>query len=96
MIKSFLLDQKERILAFSIGIDQALNGYINKYPDETLSAAAYRLSFSNPHWSTFRRIVDTLFFFDKETRHGKTINHCELSWESELKKKHMPREYRNR
>lgn len=74
-----------------ISIDQALNVlvYINGdgfgMADETLSARAWRLRAK----SRVYRIIDTIFFFDKE---GEK-RHCQLSYESELSRKHLPKEY---
>lgn len=54
--------------------------------DETISARAWRLRNRNWRWGTARKVIDTLFFWDK--------NHCQTSFESELLRNHLPREYR--
>ena len=52
------------------------------YADETLSARAWRLRHQSGAW----RRIDRLFFFDKD--------HCRTSYESEVRRKHLPAEYR--
>lgn len=52
------------------------------YADETLSARAWRLRAQSSAW----RRIDRLFFFDKD--------HCRTSYESEVRRKHLPSEYR--
>lgn len=71
---------KRRILNILIAIDQLLYVLVtlgNGHPDETLSAAAWRLELKG-HWAgkVFRPIIDTLMWFDPE--------HCMTSYESEL------------
>lgn len=56
------------------------------FADETLSARAWRLR----HQSNIHKAIDTLFFWDRE---GEK-RHCELSYESERNRKHLPKEYR--
>ena len=50
--------------------------------DETLSARAWRLRGQSNAW----RVIDTLLFFDKD--------HCRTSYESEMQRKQLPKEYR--
>lgn len=71
---------KRRILNLLIALDQFLYVLVtlgNGDPDETMSAAAWRLE-QNRHWAgiIFRPFIDTLFWFDPE--------HCKTSYESEL------------
>lgn len=54
--------------------------------DETLSARAWRLKDRNWRWKTARKVIDAIFFWDK--------NHCQTSFESELNRNHLPHEYR--
>lgn len=56
------------------------------FADETLSARAWRLR----HQSNVYKVIDTLFFWDRD---GEK-RHCELSYESELNRKHLPKDYR--
>lgn len=85
-----------RAKAVALGIDQTLNALVNGYADETLSAASFRLSAKSVHWYRFRVIVDILFFWDREKRGTITVRHCELSWESELYRRHLPDDYKTR
>lgn len=83
------------IKQFLIAIDQTANTliYLKKdavnsetgfgYSDETLSARLWRLQ------HPFYKVVDRLFFFDKE---GDKM-HCQLSFESELNRKQLPSRY---
>lgn len=75
---------KQLLIAF----DQLLNtvtwikGDGFGFADETLSARAWRLRGQSKAW----RRIDRLFFFDKD--------HCRTSYESEVRRKHLPAEYR--
>lgn len=71
---------KNRILNILIALDQLVYVLItlgSGKPDETMSAAAWRLE-QKGHLSgkIFRPVIDTLFFWDK--------NHCENSALSEI------------
>lgn len=69
-----------------IWIDQGINViFFLGYPDETLSARAYRhyLDGSKPY---LKKIIDTLLFFDKD--------HCKESYESEVRNRQLPPQYR--
>ena len=88
---------KTRLMATLIAIDQVFNAMICGYPDETLSAACYRKApYGKLGWVLARKVIDKLFFFDKEHRDGLVVRHCQLSWESELSRKHFPNEYKKR
>jgi hypothetical protein len=70
---------KQRILNLLIAIDQLFYVIItlgNGDPDETMSAAAWRLE-QKDHYAgkIFRPIIDTLFWFDP--------HHCQTSYEFE-------------
>ena len=69
-----------------IWLDQGVNVILFLgYPDETLSARAYRhyLDGSKPY---LKKIIDTLLFFDKD--------HCKGSYESEIRNRQLPPQYR--
>ena len=74
-----------------IAVDQLVNTLVwikgdgFGFADETLSARAWRLRCQS---SAYKRI-DALFFWDRDG--GK--HHCELSYESELERRHLPRGY---
>lgn len=57
------------------------------YADETLSAHSYR-DYKNSVRTWPKKFIDSLFFFDK--------NHCEESYESEIEKRQLPPEYREK
>ena len=72
-----------------IALDQALNAALTgAYPDETLSAKAYRMSFTSTSWLRFRRFVDALLFFDRDKARG--VRHCQLAYESEQARTQSP------
>lgn len=76
---------KRRILNILIAIDQLVYVLLTLGrgdPDETMSAAAWRLE-QNRHWAgrLFRPMIDTLFWFDPD--------HCRTSYESELARAKM-------
>lgn len=70
-----------------ISLDQTINCVVwikgdgFGYPDETLSARAWRLREQSNAW----RVIDTLLFFDKD--------HCRTSYESEVLRKQLPSAY---
>ena len=67
-----------------IAIDQFINTWYNDgKADETLSARAYR-----ENWTTFQKRVDWVFF-----KLFGEVDHCKTSWESEVQRKHLPKEY---
>lgn len=68
-----------------IALDQAINALFWGYADETISARTYRMSQRSKYWLILRKIIDTIFFFDK--------NHCYTSWVAEYEKHQLPEEY---
>lgn len=79
--------------AVFIALDQLWNAALRGWPDETLSSRAYRMSKNcKRHWP--RRLIDTLFFWDRDRKTGK--RHCELSFESERLGRQLPPEARGR
>ena len=72
-----------------IGIDQLVNAILGGWPDETLSARAYRKSRGGRRgWRSLRRLIDLAFFWDK--------NHCRESWLSEIRGTQTAVEYRRK
>ena len=68
-----------------IAIDQLAHTLIGGYPDETLSAAAWRWELEGKRkWP--RCLIDTLLFFDSD--------HCQTSYINELTRKQLPENYR--
>ena len=71
-----------------IGLDQLINTLVwikgdgFGWPDETLSARAWRLREQSNAWKR----IDALMFFDPD--------HCRTSYESELERKQLPKAYR--
>lgn len=64
-----------------IGFDQLLNTLLKGWPDETLSARAYRLDIERGRkWP--RRVIDFILWFDKD--------HCRVSYESEILRRQLP------
>lgn len=83
---------KSRILNLLISIDQTAFSILTlgkADPDETMSAAAFRLE-QEGKWQgkLFRPMIDRIFFFDKY--------HCRTSFESEINRKHLPEVYNKR
>lgn len=72
---------KKRFINFLICIDQLLFSIAtlgSSYPDETASAAAYRLEKSGKlAGRIFRPLIDRLMFFDPL--------HCKVAYEAEVK-----------
>jgi hypothetical protein len=72
----------------AIAADQLANTLIaGGWSDETLSARAHRLERrGSKRWARGRRVIDALFFWQP--------NHCESAYQSEGRRKQLPREYR--
>lgn len=70
-----------------IALDQVLNtvtwikGDGFGYADETLSARAWRLREQSNAWKR----IDRILFWDKD--------HCRTSYDAEMMRRHLPREY---
>lgn len=63
------------------------------WADETLSSRCWRWHlYGVRSWP--RKLVDMLFWWDKEQRGGRTVRHCELSYESERDGRQLPPELR--
>lgn len=72
------------LLQSAIAFDQLLNTFFGGYADETLSARAYRLR--NKGWERWYKVFNTVFFWQE--------NHCKAAYDSELERKHLPKDYR--
>ena len=79
-----------RIKNLAVAVDQLAWVILtlgNGMPDETISAALWRME-SQGKWAgkLFRPVVDALFFFDQ--------NHCLSAWQSERNKQQLPAIYK--
>lgn len=81
------------MLQVLIAIDQLLNTLIGGKADETLSARAHRMRLKRQkYWGWTADAIDALFFWQKD-EHGQR-NHCKRSYESEIKRRHLPPHYK--
>lgn len=69
-----------------IAVDQLANAVLGGHADETLSARAYRKELTSRRWAVARKVIDALF-------RPLERDHCRLSYESEQKRRHLPRVY---
>lgn len=69
-----------------IAFDQFVNACIGGWADETLSCRAWRQREKKRRWKIMRRVIDALFFMQKE--------HCRQAFESEKNRRHFPPEMR--
>lgn len=79
---------KRRLTNLFIALDQFLFCLVtlgHSSPDETLCAAAWRWDVQGKPFGWLRRVLDTLFWFDKD--------HCMNAYISELNSRHLPRIY---
>ena len=80
---------KRRIKNLLIALDQLIYVVITLgagMPDETMSAAAYRMEKEGKPFGFFRSLIDMLLWFDPD--------HCHQAYLSEMNKKQLPDEYR--
>ena len=81
---------KRRLLNIAIAFDQlawVLLTLGNGLPDETISAAAWRMESQGKRAGIWLRpLIDALFFFDQ--------NHCLSAWQSERNKQQLPAIYK--
>jgi hypothetical protein len=66
---------------FAIALDQLINAMFGGMADETISARVYR-----NNWTLVEKFIN-LIFWDSE--------HCKKSYESEMKRLQLPKEYSN-
>ncbi len=77
-----------RFKQIPIALDQFVNTLFGGWADETLSCRAWRQREKKNRWSIMRRVIDALFFMQK--------NHCRKAYESEIKRRHLPPELREK
>ena len=69
-----------------LALDQLLNAVLGGYPDESLSARAYRWDRDGKRrWP--KRIINLIFFWMRD--------HCYSAYHCEQELRHMPPEYRD-
>ena len=73
-------------LSFLIALDQLANALIGGWPDETISARAWRCRQLWP-WGVAYRVINALFFWQP--------NHCRGAYAQELRRRHLPPEARD-
>lgn len=87
---------------FFIAMDQTVNTLVWAedegfgMADETLSARMWRLGAleGRRSWAKAMKIADAIFFWDKSINlDGVVTGHCEMSFASELERKHFPDRY---
>ena len=70
-----------------LGIDQLINALLGGYPDESLSARAYRWDRDGKR-SWPKKIINLIFFWMND--------HCRSAYHCEQELRHMPLEYREK
>lgn len=84
-VKTAVTNYIKRVL---ISLDQAVNVIVLfGREDETVSARCWRLRKVFP-WSVARWLIDRVALLFKDE------NHCEVSYQSELQGRQLPKEYR--
>ena len=66
------------VIQVLIAVDQLANSVLGGWADETLSSRSYRLH-DNKVWFIAEKVINTLFFFQKD--------HCRMAYEAELNRK---------
>lgn len=73
-----------------IGFDQLFNAIIGGAADETLSSRTYRgavlAKYPRKRWRIWYRVINALFF---------NADHCKTAYESEVKRRQYPAEFRD-
>lgn len=70
-----------------LALDQLLNAMLGGYPDESLSARAFRWHRDGKRSYPYR-IINAMFFWMKD--------HCRSAYHCEQELRHLPPEYRDR
>ena len=69
----------------ALALDQLLNAILGGYPDESLSARAFRWDRDGRRrWP--KKVINAMFFWQRD--------HCRSAWHCEQELRHMPPEYR--
>lgn len=71
-----------KIMQIIIAFDQLINTILGGMADETISSRAHRNRYKNWRWRFMRRLIDGLFFWQKD--------HCHQSYLAELDRKQLP------
>jgi hypothetical protein len=82
------MNLKQRILNLLIAIDQLIYVIItlgDGCPDETMSAAAYKIERDGKFFGFFRPVIDTLLWFDQD--------HCRKAYLAEVSRAQLPPGY---
>ena len=84
---------KQYILHVWIALSQLGNALLGGYPDESMSARAYRTA-SRGRWPgvVMRPLIDALFFM---VTLGRDRNHCQNAYWSEIDRRQLPIQYRD-
>ena len=70
-----------------LALDQLLNAILGGYPDESLSARAYRWDVDGKR-SWPKRVINAMFFWQRD--------HCYSAYHCEQELRHLPPEYRGK
>lgn len=83
---------KKRLYQFGIALDQLFGTLVGLFhrrgawADETLSARAWREHATSSGWNKARKVIDTIFFWQR--------SHCELAFHAEREREHVSVVYR--
>lgn len=69
---------KQYFINILISFDQFVNVLFLGQPDETISSRAWRCKDANSFWKFMRKLIDTLFFWQKD--------HCYYSYVAEIER----------
>lgn len=88
LLEYYSPDYKKRSywLNILLAFDQFLNSLLAGYCDETLSSRAFR-----ENHKIAEKLINTLFFWDKQETPEGVIRHCQLAYYGELMMEHFPR-----
>ena len=57
---------KQYIINLLVAFDQSINVLFSGQPDETISSRAWRCKDANSFWGFMKKLIDTLFFWQKD------------------------------
>ena len=69
---------KQYVLNILIAFDQLVNALILGQPNETISSRAWRCKDTSSFWKFMRKLIDTIFFWQKD--------HCYYSFIAEVER----------